>query len=271
MKIKWLLVLALVLMLGIPAFALLDDNSTNLDNQQQQKNVGINTNTNTATGGAGGSSSAINSVGNVSGLGNKSFSPSADVDNDIRNDNRSNAESNARSDQKQQQQMKQGQAQGQMQGQVQKGNDTNVNVQGDDVEGSFAVAYPSQSSQKGQAASTVYSLFGGFSNAQTEEYLKCLEILTAIKALESYEYLSHEEATAEAKAYLAQLKDVSKERRLLGILWKTNSNHLLNGLGLLSWDPCGVNIDSIGQAFVGKSKQKTEDATTVRTDNYSAK
>jgi len=281
MKLKWLLVVMLALAVAIPAFALLDDNSTNLNNQQQQSSDNRNTNTNingadsrstigntsatggssnasvgntSATGGAGGrsESDATSSAGNVSGLGNRAYSPSAD------------------STQLQGQGQGQMQGQGQLQGQV--GNTTDVNVEGDDVEGSIAVAYPSQSSQKGQAASTVYSMFGGFSNAQTEEYLKMLEVLTAIKVIEGYGYITHEEAVVEAREYLAQLKHVSKERRLLGILWKTNSNHLLNGMGLLSWDPCGINIDSIGQALTSPMKSKpSTDVATERVDNYSAK
>jgi hypothetical protein len=84
----------------------------------------------------------------------------------------------------------------------------------------------------------------------------CIEKLNTIQALEKAGYIGHEEAIIEAREAFAQLKNVSKDKRLLGILGKTSGRNLINGLGLLSWDECQVNIDSITKVLTSPLRKK---------------
>ena len=205
-----------------------------------------------ATGGAGGAGgSASNNIGNVSGSGNKSFSPSSDanaiaaVHNDVDLNNKNvnvskntnvNKVSNKVSN-KQKQQQGQGQLQGQGQqqlGQVGTGNEQATSFT--DNSKTYAFAPPAINGEKGTSPLNAYSIFGGIGMSSTEQYAVCIEKISVIERLEGKGYITREEAIAEARNAFAQMKGVTKDKRFLGVLWKTSGRDLLNGLGLLSWD-----------------------------------
>ncbi len=193
-----------------PAFALLNDESIN-----QDQSVGVNNeNDNTNTG--------INT--NIT---------SSD----------STSQARQQQDQDQDQAQLQGQDQEMQQGQIGinkqamgQGQQAEIDIQDNRETTGYYLAAPSTIAASGQKASSIYSIFGGLNLAQTEEAKHCMDVLNVIGQLETAEYLTAEQARAEALKVFEQLKDATASKRLLGVLWKTRGNHLLNGLGLFAWD-----------------------------------
>lgn len=197
---RFFVIIAISLLLTGNAYAWFDDNSTNAD--------------------ASASSSAV-----------------LDNDNTLIGVN-TNTNRNTNT-QGQGQDQEQGQLQGQMMGQGQTmGQDQigEVTTVVDEHNKAYAYGAPSTVAGEGQQASSIYSIFGGVNLAQSEEAKTCMDNINVIAQLATNGFLSKEEAKQEALAQFAQLKDATKSKRLLGILWKTRGVHLLNGFGLLAWD-----------------------------------
>jgi len=123
-------------------------------------------------------------------------------------------------------------AQGQVQGNlgIQEGND--VKVEGDDVE-TYANAWPSLSGGEGVSQANAYSIFGGLGVSATEEYKA---IITQIQAIEASQTLDSEMKAELVKKLVDRMMDTNKDKRFLGLFWKTSGRNLGNLFGLLSWD-----------------------------------
>lgn len=197
---KILIVLALVALISTPAFAMLDDNSTLKDsNNQLQGQI--------AEGG-----DAIQGQGQGQQQGQA---------------------------QGQGQGQAQGQAaiaaQGQIQGNlgIQRGNDVanSVKVEGDNVK-TYAVSYPALSGGEGVSQANAYSLFGGLGLSNTEKYKA---IITQIQAIEASS-LDAELKDELVKDLVMDMVDSNKKQRFLGLFWETSGRNLLNLFGILSWD-----------------------------------
>jgi len=141
----------------------------------------------------------------------------------------------------------QGQGQGQMQGQAaiaaqgqlgivgQKAtNDQAVTVGGDSNENkTYAVSYPSLSGGEGVSQANAYSIFGGLGLSSTEQYKA---LITQVQAVEAMKSLTNEEKKVIVDALVAKMVESNKDKRFLGLFWKTSGRDLGNMLGLLSWD-----------------------------------
>lgn len=190
-----------------------------------------NTNNNSANS----SSSAVG----INNNSNRNFNTNVNnVDVNNRNSNRNNAysSSSARSNQNQNQGQLQGQMQGQIAAQANGQTMTNNVSENHKFMEADANAWPGINGEKGTNNFNGYSIFGGVGISQTAEYQIAIDKLATIKVMEVNGYLSPEEAKAEAKAAYAQLKYATKDKRMLGILWKSTGRNLLNGFGLLTWD-----------------------------------
>ncbi len=206
MKTLRIMVVALaIISLSVGVCLALGDNT----NQQQQGQVGINKNKNT----------------NIN-------------NNDSNASSRSYASANNRNSNSQNQGQLQGQLQGQMQGQIaSQGNSQSTSFSENHKQGeALYMGAPPLNAPKGTSPAQIYSLLGGIGTQETERYSVLTERVDLIVLMQKNGYLTPEEAKAEAMATLAELKEITKSKRLLGILWKTEGRHLLNGLGLLSWD-----------------------------------
>jgi len=156
----------------------------------------------------------------------------------------------------------QGQGQGQMQGQVATGGDANqgqaqgqiaaqgneqgtsVEVGGDDNDyRAYAFAPPALNAEKGTEPLNAYSIFGGIGISNTEEYQIAIEKINVVGIMMDAGLLTKEEARVEALEAFEQLKEASKSKRVLGLLWKTRGRHLGNLLGLLSMEDLRGNKD----------------------------
>jgi len=251
------------------AFMDYEDNSNTNQQGQSQGQVGINKNENVY------SPDNTNQQGQAQGqIGIN------ELDSDISNQNaNTNFNSDFNSNEQGQQQgidseidnkntvmtsdfVSQGQDQGQLQGQQMGQGQVGINDQGqgqdqfghvevDDhstyEQKVYHLAAPNTVASSGQKASSVYSIFGGLNLAQTEEAKHCMDVLNVIGEMQGAGYLTEAEAKAEAMAIFKQLKDATKSKRLLGILWKTRGHHLLNGLGLLSWDDLWGKVGNGGE------------------------
>lgn len=201
--------------MAVPAYALLDDNSTN--QQQQQGQISDNDNRNTNT--------------NLNGN-----------DNDNRNTNL-NANSQGQGQGQDQGQL-QGQAQGQgqmqgqaaiaAQGQVQgqasiQGNQQNTSEENK----TYANAWPSVTGGEGVSQANAYSIFGGLGLSSTEPYKK---YIVQIQAIEASQTLTSEEKKVLVEKLVNKMIDSNKTQRLLAIGPETSGRNLLNLFGLLSID-----------------------------------
>ena len=233
-----------VLALAVPAFAVLDDNSTNQTNSQI-----ANGGNSTATGGnstATGGSSVSTATGGAGGRADSSILASGNSSNDNRNANTQNFsprntnvnKTNSRSSSNQHQ----GQGQNQTaNGTVSVSGDTEKHVMG---EGLYLAA-PNTVAGAGQQASSVYSVFGGVNMTQTQEYQVCREKIDVITSMRTAGYLTADEATAEAKAAWAQLKDNTQPKRFLWIGPKTRGVSGGNLFGIVACDGCNeFNTDN---------------------------
>jgi hypothetical protein len=238
-KLTVVLLISLLVCCG-SAFALLDDNSTNLNQGQSQGQIGVNDNDNLNTQGQSQGQIGINENDNR----NTNFNASSNS-----NSNRNNQSQGQGQGQLQGQSMDQGQAMLQGQGQL-----GEVNTTVDEHNKAYAYGAPHTVAQSGQQAAGVYSIFGGINFAQTEEARACMDKIDVIVQLAKNGFLTCDEAKAEALAQWNQLKDSTKSKRLLGILWKTRGCHLLNGLGLLSWD------DMFSKMSLSQSSEQQEKA-----------
>lgn len=240
-KMKKFLSIAVVIAmvaLAVPAFGLYDDNS----NKATSTSTATGGNGGNGFGGTGGRSDSSSSAGNVSGLGNRAYSPEASAT------------------QGQLQGQMQGQGQGQIaaQGQGQLGIvSPSQSVGGDTTKNTaYVMTAPNTVAGKDQQASSIYSIFGGINVAQTAEYVVCREKMDVIENLKKGGYLSIEEAAAEMTATWKQFKDNTQEKRVLWIGPKTRGVHLGNLAGLLAMDSCNeINTDNwMGLKNLGKKK-----------------
>jgi hypothetical protein len=199
MVMKVVLILVLMLVLAVPAYALLDDNSTLKDSTNQLQGQ-------IAEGG------------------------------------------DANQQQGQGQGQLQGQAQGQGQGQaqaaiaaqgqiqgnlgIQKGNTTDVKVEGDNVK-TYAVSYPALSGGEGVSQANAYSIMGGLGLSNTEEYKLLITQIQAIEAIQSLDVETKAEIVADL---VDKLVESNKAQRFLGMFWRTSGRNLSNLFGILSWD-----------------------------------
>jgi len=248
-KFLSIVVAVAMIALSVPAFALLDDNSTN--------NAGGNASA-TATGGQGGNGGiGLGGVGFGGSGGSSYVKDSGNSSNDIRNtntnlnnadaDSKSESESNSKSKSSARSNQKQGQAQGQVAvGKV------STDVGGDKIT-TYVMTAPNTVAGEGQQAASIYSIVGGVNTAESSEFKLAKEKITLLSQMEASGLITKELAQAEALEALTQLKDASQPRRFLGIGPKTRGVHLLNGLGLLATDGCNeVNWDN---AFGLKKKK----------------
>jgi hypothetical protein len=197
---KFLVALVLVMLLAVPVFGL-GDNENNNELRNTNTNMDIISN-------------AVNSINT-----NRSES---------RSDSSSRSESDSRSTA----------IQGQMQGQASiqdQGNTQNMDASKGDTK-VFANQWPGINGEQGTNNFNGYSIFGGVGISATAEYRMCIEKLANIKMMESCGYFSKEEAISQAKEAWAQFLYTTKDKRFLGVLWKTTGRNLLNGFGLLAWD-----------------------------------
>jgi len=127
-------------------------------------------------------------------------------------------------------------AQGQVQGNlgIQRGNDvsTDVNVEGDSGD-TYAVSYPALSGGEGVSQANIYSIFGGVGLSDTENYKA---LITQIQAIEAITTLDPEKKAELVDELVGLLMDTHKDKRFLGVLWKTSGRNLLNVFGILSFD-----------------------------------
>jgi hypothetical protein len=128
------------------------------------------------------------------------------------------------------------------------GGDTNKNT-------AYVMTAPNTVAGQGQQAASLYSIFGGINTAESSEYSVCIEKIRVISQMNASGLIDKELAKEEALEALAQLKDASKPKRVLGFLWKTRGVHLLNGCGLLATDACeDFNIDKLGEFLTSPLK-----------------
>lgn len=211
---RCLWILGLLLLIASPAFALLDDNSTNYDQKQKQQ------------------------------LRNENdLSQSLRNENDNRNENSLRNENDLSNRNDQDQRQGQGQAQGQaqaavaVQGQAQSSSNSNANEYSSNYKSTaYAFAPPGLTGGVGVEQANIYSIFGGVGSSQTADYSICIEKIKTIKMLEEAQYMTHDQAVIEATAVLSQLKTGSRPKRVLGVGGYTTGKNLLNAFGLLSWD-----------------------------------
>jgi len=100
----------------------------------------------------------------------------------------------------------------------------------------FSFAPPGIAAVKGTSSANMYSIFGGIGLSQTEEYTIAIEKLAVIERLQGAGYITEEQARNEALVTYIQLDSATQPKRILGIFGKTRGRHLLNLMGLLSWD-----------------------------------
>ena len=127
-------------------------------------------------------------------------------------------------------------AQGQIQGNlgIQKGNSTEVEtkIEGDKNK-TYANAWPALSGGEGVSQANAYSIFGGLGVSATEEYKS---IITQIQAIEAIQALDPEMKAELIQILVNKMMDTNKDKRFLGLFWKTSGRNLLNLFGLLSCD-----------------------------------
>ncbi len=205
----WVLVLA-VCLISLPAYALLDDNSTN---QEQVAN--------------GGSASQDQGQGQGQDQG--------------QGQNQGQAQGQGQG---------QAQAavaiQGQNQGQ---GNEQVTNISDKDEVNSYVMAAPNTVAHDGQSAMSAYSVFGGLNIAESDEYMLAIEIIRTLSQMQAAGLITKDEARAEALEALDQLKESTRPKRVLGFLWKTRGRHAGNLLGLISMDDGYVAIQEVIDLF----------------------
>jgi hypothetical protein len=148
----------------------------------------------------------------------------------------------------------QGQGQGQAQGQaaiaaqgqigineqiqgnlgIQKGNDvsTDVNVEGDSGD-TYANAWPSLSGGEGVSQANAYSVFGGLGLSNTEPYKA---YITQIQAIEASKALDTETKAVLVGKLVDKMVESNKDKRFLGLFWKTSGRNLSNLFGILAFD-----------------------------------
>jgi hypothetical protein len=225
---KLLAVLVVVAFVATPAFALLnDDHSINTSSSSDAIAGAI------ATGGNGGIG-----MGGMGFGGSSSVRDSGNSRNDNENRNTNTNVTSSRSDQDQGQ--LQGQGQGQIAAQGQLGivsPSQDVNVSENHVRGeALSFAAPALNAEKGTSPGQFYSILGGVSVSETEEYVVCIEKIATVERLEKLGYMSKEDAQAEAMKAYVQLKAASKSKRWLGVGGRTHGRHLLNLFGILACD-----------------------------------
>ncbi len=188
-------------------------------------------------------------------------------ENENENDNRNYNDNKQAQGQGQAQGQLQGQLQGQAQGQGQGQGQVSVgrvDVADNSEYKSYSFSPPGLSANQGVNEANMYSIFGGIGLSETAEYKVCVEKLAVIERLQGAGYLTKEEAKAEALAVYLQMKEVTKDKRLLGVLCKTSGKNLLNMFGMLSWDSFWKEGQTpVEKMFEAMSKEK------VRTDDSS--
>ena len=236
------MVAVLMFMFACPSFAVLDaiyDTSTNQNQDIDNRNDNDNRNTNT------------NLLGNEQEQG---IFDSGNSDNDNRNTNLLGND--------QDQGQTQGQGQGQGQGQFAVGK---VNVEDNSEYKSYAFSPPAIHAQKGTSSANMYSIFGGIGLSQTEEYTIAIEKIAVIERMEALGYLTKEEAIEEARETFEELDSASQPKRVLGIFGKTRGRHLLNLMGLISFD----SFYKEGQKPFSKSAEwETRERTVDTLETY---
>jgi len=221
---KVILFLAVFCLICVPAFALLDDHSTNIG-QQQGFVSDIENDIETDIENRNSLENDIendieNRNTNTNLLGNDLDSRiDNEVDNEI--DNEIDIENE--------------QDQGQAQGQVAVGK-VAVDIQDNSEYKSYSFSPPAIHAQKGTESGNMYSIFGGVGLSQTEEYTVAIETLATIERMQGAGYLTVEEAKEEALKVYTQMRTATQPKRWLGIFGKTRGRHLLNVFGLLAWD-----------------------------------
>ena len=192
------LVLA-VMLLSLPAYALLDDNSTNQAQGQQQGQVGINDQEQGQLQGQGQAQGQGQGQGQLQGqtaLGGTSL---------------------------------QAQGQASLQGNKQQ---ADMNVEGDENT-TYANAWPSLSGGEGVSQANAYSVFGGLGLSNTEQYKALITQIQAIEASRTLDEVTKEELV---KELIEKMVDSNKKKRFLGLFWETSGRNLMNLFGVLSWD-----------------------------------
>lgn len=158
-------------------------------------------------------------------------------------------------------------------------NDQSVSVGGDTQKNvAYVLTAPNTVAGDGQSAASMYSIFGGLNLAESAEYKECLEKIRIVDQMKAAGLITVEVAQVEAwEAYL-QMKKATQPRRVLGILWETRGKHILNGFGTLATDSAGINCDNqFGLAGVKMpTPKKTESAlsspvTSEPTTNFTHK
>lgn len=226
---KSIMLIIILLLASGRAWAILDDNSTNLDQSQVTSNHNDNRdyNNNTdynANNNYNSAKSNADSFSSSSSFSDNDTDVRNSVNNDVRNDN----------DLKNTQT-----AVGIVNQETKQGNDQETTTSVDASENNntkvYANGWPGISGEQGTNNFNGYSIFGGIGVSSTAAYKVCIEKLANVKQMEDAGYLTHEEAVEEAKVIWLQLKRATHERKLFGILWREYDRTLLNGFGLLAW------------------------------------
>lgn len=143
-------------------------------------------------------------------------------------------------DAEQEQKQNQGQLQGQAQGQVGinkavgTGNETTV-VNEEDTEVN-APTWPETPSTSTKEEKSVYSLFGGFGNNRTEEYVRIERQLKILDAMFEKSLIERDFYNKEVMRLYKQLNDSNKPQKLLGVLSIAQRGcSILNLCGLATW------------------------------------
>jgi len=145
-------------------------------------------------------------------------------------------------DQDQKQKQQQGQLQGQAQGQVGinkqsavgQGNTTSVSSH-DDTEVITAVWAPTPSTA-GKEEGKVYTIFGGVDTNEPSREVRVDHHIKTLKLFKQEGIISDDEYVAEMRLVYERLKQQNGQKRVLGLLWKTEGRHVANLFGLASVD-----------------------------------
>lgn len=125
----------------------------------------------------------------------------------------------------------QGQLQGQIQGQKQvskQANEQNTNIGGDTNKvNSYAWAF--SGGAEGTNSASFGGPLGGLGLNKTDKYKA---LISAIKAIESSEYLSKEEKEAMIKPLYKKMVKSIKTQRVVGVLWENEGSNILS---ILTW------------------------------------
>jgi len=110
-----------------------------------------------------------------------------------------------------------------------------VVIEGNNTE-VLSTSWPTTQSTAGKEEKSIYSVFGGVGSNETEEHLKIEHQLKVLDTLLEKNLIDEEEYDKEVKSLYKQLKEANKAPKLLGFIpFGGRGCSLLNVCGLLAW------------------------------------